>query len=203
MKLNLLLISADDFPVEVSAYLSKKGMSCNYARGRLKTKEIFNNVNIDAIIWLYQGHEKALANDLLKIFNEFKDIPLIMLTQNINDVDFKDKIENHFANIDLGDDLEDLLRAIGAVCNQKKIQEEQPDKEIHSVPHEIDFKNAVNLFIKDGDQINNKVENDKNNPVKFLTPWLAVNNNEKQILSELYKPEKKRFISKIIDKLKK
>jgi len=196
MKANLLIVSVDEFPVHISHFLQKYGFSCFYSRGGLKTKEILKSQPIDTIIWLFLGYEKELAKDLLKIFNRSAEIPIVFITQSYDELDFAEDIKGLYANIDLNDDLDDLLKVIETASNQP-VLEEQNAKPVDSEPPEIEFKNIVSELIKESPNDQKESAGQDNNPLQDLTLWNIVDEREKRTLSEPYKPPKKKLITKL------
>lgn len=196
MKANILIVSVNEFPEHISHFLRQHGFSCFYSRGGLKTKEILKSQPIDTIIWLFLGYEKALAKDLLKILNKFAKIPIVLITQSYDELDFAEDIEGLFANIDLDDDLDDLLKTIETAINGPVPGEPRVKPEESELP-EIEFKNVVSeLFRESPLDKQNRIQPD-NNPLRDLTLWDAVDENEKRTLSEPYEPGKKNLISKL------
>ncbi|MCP4753480.1 MAG: hypothetical protein GY866_21530 [Proteobacteria bacterium] len=194
MNADLLIVSADDFPENLSLELRDKGFSCIFSRGGIKTREILGSQKIDVVIWLFFGHEKALAKDLLEIFNKNPDIPIVFITQSYEKLNFAEEIEGLFANLDLNDDLEDILKTVESACNRAIIVEEEV-QEIN--PPEIDFKNAVSQMIRDTDSPEAGEKPDARNSMRQIPLWNAVDKSEKKLLSEQYQPEKKHLLSKI------
>ena len=133
---------------------------------------------------------------MLKIFNKFYELPIVLITQSYDELDFAEDIKGLFANIDLNDDLDDLLQAIETASNQP-IEEEQKAKSVESEPPEIDFKNVVSEFFKGDPSSQQKPTTQDSNPLKDLTLWNVVDESEKRTLSEPYKPEKKNLIAKL------
>jgi len=198
MKANLLLVSVDEFPPQISYYLSEHGFTCLYSRGGMKTKEILKTEDIDTIIWLFLGHEKALAMDLLKIFNRHEDIPVIFLTRSYDELDFADEIKALFANLDLNDDIDDLLKNVETSCNQSLI-EEKIEKEATPILPEIGFKNVVaQIFEESMTEEENQPDADPM-AIQQTTLLNAVDQKEKELLSAQFQPEKKPLFSKIKD----
>ena len=190
---SLLIISADDFPNVLTRHLEESEYNCHFSRGVIKTKEILKKQQIDAIVWLFMGHEGALAKDLLKVINFYPQIPIVLITQNYDRLDFAESIKSLYANLDLNDDLADIVKTIETACNQSIIKEQKPVADTEAA-NEIEFKNAVS-------QIIGKKEEDKENPdessnhLESVELWEAIDSNEKKILAgqaveeELVKPK--------------
>jgi len=195
MKANLLIVSVDDIPVHISHFLQQQGFSCQYSRGGLKTKEILKSQQIDTILWLFLGHEKALAQDLMKIFNRYPKIPLIFITQSYDELDFADDIAGLFANIDLNDDLDDLLKTIESSINLP-LSEETVKKPVETDLPEIEFRNVVSQLIQDNPSDEEGLTPHEDDSLKDMTLWNAVDEQEKRVLSEPFKPAKKNLFSK-------
>jgi len=191
MKANLLIVSVDEFPLHISHYLEDHGFRCFYSRGGIKTQETLSKHQIDTIIWLYLGHERALAGDLLKIFNQYKDIPLVFVTQSYDELDFAEDIKGLFANLDLNDDIEDFLGTIETSCNQPDFEETE-EESAETEPAEIDFKNVVSRFFRRQTEAGEKKEDLESKPLKKITLWNAVDKTEKKLLSGPSKTKKKR-----------
>lgn len=196
MTANILIVSVDEIPIHISHFLRQQNFSCHYSRGGLKTREILKSESIDTIIWIFIGHEKALAKDLLKIFNRHDDIPLILITQSYDELDFAEDIKGLFANLDLNDDLEDLLKSIETSINQEA-SEELTAQPAASEPPEIEFKNVVSQLVKESPSETEATATHEDDSLKDVTLWNAVDKQEKKALSEPYKPEKKNLISRL------
>jgi hypothetical protein len=194
MKANVLVVSADEFPARIAKHLEGHGLICFFARGGIKTKEVLGNQAIDAIIWLFLGHERALALDLLQIFNQRPDLPVVLITQNYDELDFVDDVKGLYANLDLNDDIEDIFRAIESSCTQ---QSPQPDMvkpiEVPDLP-EIDFRNAFAQILQNPETPKTGSVNDELKNTPF---WNAVDQDEKRMLSEPYREDKKALLQKI------
>ncbi len=191
---NILLVSADDFPIYIAKNLEKSGFSCSYSRGVLKTREILDSRDIDTIIWLFMGHERALAKDLLKVFNLHSSIPIIFITQSYDELDFAEDIKGIFANMDLNDDLEDIIRTVETACNQSIIIDELP---ISDNTHEIDFKNAVSQIIENPSPEKEAIQSQEKAHMNKINIWDAVDRSEKRILSNTNQEEKKKRFPRI------
>ena len=179
MNANLLVVSADDFPNMLSQQLVRSGFSCFYSRGVLKTREILEKQQVDAIVWLFMGHERALAKDLLSVFNLFVKIPIVFITQSYEELDFAEDIRALFANLDLDDDLGDIIRTVETACNQSIIKEQEP---VADKTNEIAFKNAVSQILGGSDK---PVETDeRQNHLQKVELWEAVDKSEKEILAQ-------------------
>lgn len=193
---NILIVSVDEIPIHISHFLQQQAYSCFYSRGGLKTKEILKSQSIDTIIWIFLGPEKALAIDLLKIFNKYAEIPIILITQSYDELDFAENIKNLFANVDLNDDLDDLLRNIEASINHPV-----SDTPVLKVPEpelpEIEFKNAVSRLTEAPVADEPAPSQPQDDSLKDVSLWNAVDEQEKKALSEPYKPEKKNLFSKL------
>jgi len=194
MKADLLIVSVDDFPIHISRTLENFGFNCNFARGGIKTKEIMKSQNVDAIVWMFWGHERELAKDLLKIFNRYKDIPIVFITQSYDELDFAEDIKGLYANIDLNDDVEDILITIESACNQltETTIETPPNN-----PPEIDFKNAVSLAIEEKSKSGGVETTERQNPFNDVSLLNAVDQNEKRLLISDLKTEKQPLMSRI------
>lgn len=196
MKANILIVSVDEIPAHISHFLQQQEFSCFYSRGGLKTREILKTNPIDAIIWLFIGHERELAKDLLKIFNKNAEIPIVFITQSYDELDFAEDIKGLFANIDLNDDLDDLQNTLETAIHQPIIEEQQA-KPVDSEPPEIEFKNVVSQLINDPPLDIHAQIPQEDHSLRDLTLWDAVDESEKRALSEPYKPDKRDLISKL------
>ena len=194
MNANLLLVSADDFPINITRAFEKSDFSCFFSRGVMKTKDILASQRIDAILWLFLGHERALAEDLLAVFNLHTKIPIVFITQSYDELDFAEDIKSLFANIDLNDELEDIIRTVETACNQSIIIDKENSGDN---THEIDFKNAVSQIIGEPVSSDKKSQNQDNNPLKRIDVWDAVDKNEKRILSENVQEKPKYVLPKV------
>ncbi|MBU2513058.1 hypothetical protein KJ966_17090 [bacterium] len=201
---SLLIISADDFPNALSRHLEQSEFSCYYSRGVIKTREILENQQIDAVVWLFMGHESALAKDLVKVLNLHAQVPIVLITQNYDQLDFAENIKYLFANLDLNDDLSDMIKTIETVCNQSIIKELKPDIDVQST-NEIEFKNAVSQIIGRNSVDNHTDTEGQQNRLNRVELWEAIDANEKQILAGSGDREKnkKTFIPKIKQLFKK
>jgi len=200
MKANLMLVSNDDFPVRVSDYFKQHEFFCFFARGRLKIKEIFDHEKMDTIVWLFRDYDEGLAGDLIKAFNEQKNIPLILITEAYGDADLSDIIEGVFAHHDINDNLSEIRNSIESACNLK--EESNTNEPFRINLPEIDFKNAVRQLITEPDKTAAEVEHSKGKLV-IEAPWSAVSKKEKKILSNGFalRAEKTVF-EKIREKLR-
>ena len=198
MNKNLLLISADDFPAGLISYFENQNFICEFARGRLKIKEIFEKQKIDVAIWFFKGYDLALAEDLISVFNNFQNVPIIMITQSFEDVETSKKVSQLFAVYDANDEIEDIHKSIFRACHQSSsaLDDEKPEKEVF-IP-EINFKNVVREIVSEN---KDEVETDEKEEsmIDIETPWIAVDKNEKKILSEEYQPIKKQILKKVIN----
>jgi len=178
MKANLLLVSNDDFPVHFSDYLERHNFTCYQARGRLKLRETFVETAIDTIVWLFKDYDAGLADDLIRTFNEFSEVPLVLLTEEYGNTDLSESISGVFAHLDVNDELEDIRRVIESACNIAL----EPNPEIKHVKlPEIDFKNAVRHLLKAGPDTDSQP--DDQSKLNLESPWLAVGKKEKKILA--------------------
>ena len=199
MKADLLIVSADDFPIHISRTLENFGFNCYFTRGGIKTKETLKSQNIDSIVWLYWGHEKELAMDLLKIFNRHKNIPVVFITQSYDELDFAEDIKGLFDNVDVNDDVEDILLTVENACSQ---QFESTKETPPSNPPEIDFKNAVSLAIEEEAKTQKEDPEENQNPFENVSLWNAVDNNEKRLLAGDSTVKKQPLFSRIRKKFK-
>jgi len=171
MDLKLLLIAADTFPVPLTEHMEDYGFSTIEARGRLKIKSLLENERLDAIVWCHEGYEASLADDLLETLNQRGGIPLVLLTGNFESPLIEADIQGAFGLLDMAQDPTDLLKAIEYAC-RKPIQE-------GAALQEIDFKNLVSQVT------GNKIQfaNGPSSALKLKSAWLAVDKNEKRLLS--------------------
>jgi len=200
MNINLLLVSVDDFPQKVLKNLSEYGFHCIQARGRLKVNEILKNHSIGAIIWYLEGYESSFANDLIQIFNEQTHLPLAILTKYYRSYPFKDDIKNRFIQFDLNDDINETAQAIDGLCNQKPQTKNSGEESDY---FEMDFKHVLSNIT------NRQIQNDQQQPsesaIKFNSSWVAVDNKEKEFLSNqdvdnkgMIRSKVKRWINRIV-----
>ncbi len=202
---SLLIISADDFPNILSRHLEQSEFSCLFSRGVIKTREILENQQIDAVVWLFMGHEGALAKDLLKVLNLHSQVPIVLITQNYDRLDFAENIKSLYANLDLNDDLSDIMKTIETVCNQSIIKEQEPGiKPDFKSTNEIEFKNAVSQIIGKNSDSEADIE-EQQNRLNRVELWEAIDTNEKQILagSAHREKSKKSLMPKIKNLFKK
>ena len=94
MDANLLIVSSEEFPHPLFKLLEKSGFTCFYSRGVIKTKEILKKHHIDAIVWFFLGRDSALAKDLSNVFNQFDKLPIVLITQNYEQLDFAEAIND-------------------------------------------------------------------------------------------------------------
>ena len=172
MNLKLLLISAEDFPAKLAEHMSDYGFRTVEARGRLKIKSLLESERFDAIAWCYEGYELSLASDLLETLNQRDQIPLILLTGNLESPSIETDIKGPFGVLDLADEPADLLKAIEYACRK-------PSSEDGAPLQEIDFKNLVReVTLNKGQYPNTQPQS-----FKLQSAWLAVDDNEKRLLA--------------------
>lgn len=202
MNANLLIVSAEDIPNPLFLHLENSGYSCHYSRGVLKTRETLKKQQIDAIVWLFLGHELALARDLARVFNQHSDIPIVFITQHYEELDFAEDIKALFANLDLNDDLHDIVNTIETACNQSIIKENLSFAETGT--HEIEFRNIVSQIIRKPKGTDGLKASASQEKLQEVALWEAVDKDEKQILAGKVTPlEKKSLLPKIKTILKK
>lgn len=196
MNANLLVVSTEEYPNPLFLRLEKSGFSCFYSRGVLKTKEILHKQQIDAIVWLFMGHENALGKDLAKIFNQYPTLPIVLITQNYEHLDFAEAITALYANLDLHDDLSDIIRTIETACHQSIIKEQQPESETITTK-EIEFKNALSQFSEEPAPTADSESKPRKNKLEQVELWEAVDKQEKQILAgRISRDERKTLLPK-------
>ncbi|PCI23659.1 MAG: hypothetical protein COB67_12605 [SAR324 cluster bacterium] len=198
MELQLLLISIDDFPAAFDQRVRDYGFSCCYARGRLKAREILEQNEIDAIVWQYYGYSDALGRDLVETFNQYDSIPIILITDDFNELVFLKEIKGKFTTIDRNDEIQDTLDAIEKFCYQVPLS---PIAQKEPSIYEIDFKHVMAPIIE-GKQIQEELDSPKARSFKVLTPWVAVDSNEKKILAESYHAPPSPYFLRWIEWLK-
>lgn len=169
MNLKLLLISAQDFPTDLLERMRDYGFGTLEARGRLKVKELLEAQSFDALIWCIEGYDQALAQDLLETLNQRPPVPLILLTGNLEAQDFALSVEGSFGRLDLGEEPAELLKAIEFACTQPKPS--------GATLQEIDFKGLVSQVT------GQKANFPPSATLKLQSAWLAVDGNEKRLLS--------------------
>lgn len=183
MNYSLLIVSANDnILTPISEGLQDYGFSCFYARGRLKVKELLQEQDVNAIVWFYHGYNESLAKELLGTFDIYLEIPIILITKDFADPDFMKESRNTLFQIDQNEDVRDILSEVERACNQShEIQDEEDDLFAENL-HEIDFKHAMNHIIVSSDE-NREQEEKSSASLKVLTPWIAVDSKEKQIIA--------------------
>ena len=191
----ILIVSANDFPETLANKFEENGFSCLFSRGRLKSKELLTENQIDCLVWLYPEYDSGLASDLLTLFNDFPDIPVVPIVQNYNE-DLKEEITAFFRSVDLNDDPLEIIQAVSEACSQSKtvsVTQQEPVKQDAHL-HEIDFKNAVHQLLQNPDE---EDQEDKSR-LEILTPWIAVDENERKILRPpTDEVEKQTFLSRV------
>lgn len=203
MDANLLIVSSEDLPNPLFVRLEDSGFTCFYSRGVLKTKEILGKQQIDAIVWLFLGHESALGKDLAGVFNRHADIPIVFITQNYEQLDFAEEVRGLYANLDMNDDQGDIIRTVETACNQSIIEDQQPE-ETKSDTHEIEFRNIVSQVFGKTKESESNTEEDPKAKLPQVDLWEAVDKNEKQILAgKTGSVEKKSLIPKLKTLIKK
>lgn len=198
MAASILIVSVDDVPIQISRFLEQQDFSCFSSRGGLKTRETLKAESIDAIIWIFLGHERALAKDLLKIFNKHPQIPVILITQSYDELDFAEDIKGLFANLDLNDDLDDLLTSIETAIYHPSGEAAAASKPAAAEePPEIEFRNVMSHMRQDANSSTNRDNAPKDESLRDVTLWNAVDEQEKRALTAPYKTEKKGFLSRL------
>ncbi len=202
MDANLLIVSSEDLPNPLFVRLEDSGFTCFYSRGVLKTKEILGKQQVDAIVWLFFGHESALGKDLAEVFNRHADIPIVFITQNYEQLDFAEDVRGLYANLDMNDDQGDIIRTVETACNQSIIEDQQPE-ETKNDTHEIEFRNIVSqVFGKS--KSDKKESDDQKAKLPQVDLWEAVDKKEKQILAgKISGIEKKSLLPKLKTLIKK
>lgn len=200
MNKSLLLISADDFPSNLISYFENQSFNCEFARGRLKIKEIFEKKKIDVAIWFFKGYDLSLAEDLITVFNSHDCVPVIMITLSYDDVEISKKVKNLFMVHDANDEIEDIHKSIFKACHESSFSScETTEKNELFIP-EINFKNVVREIVTDdGENGEKESASAERSRIDLETPWIAVDPAEKKILSEEYQPTKKRFLKKVLN----
>lgn len=177
---NLLLVSTDEFPNVISRELERSGFSCSYSRGVIKTREILDKQEIDTIVWIFMGHETALAKDLLSVFNLHARIPIVFITQTYDELEFAEDIKALFANHDINDDLSDIIETVETACNQSIIKDQE---QVSNETVEIEFKNAVSQILRKPISVEPEKEIETDRGFSRVDLWDAVDKAEKDILS--------------------
>jgi len=180
MDASLLIVSSEDLPNPLFKLLEKAGFSCFYSRGVIKTRETLENNQIDAIVWLFIGHENALGKDLASVFNQHSKTPIVFITQNYEELGFAESIKGLFANLDQNEDLGDIVHTIETACSQSIIKEKQP---VVEDTHEIEFRNVVSQIFRKSKNSNEQEKEVAGNKLQQVELWEAVDKNEKQILA--------------------
>ncbi len=200
MKANLLVVTGNEFKNTITSDLENLGFSLYFARGRLKVKEIFKERQVDVIVWLLSEDEKRLAGDLLTIFNENEDVPIVIITEKLANYNFSEKIRASYTNIDINDDPKEIRKAIETACTQS-LGKEAIRKE-KDLP-EIEFKNTVSSMVSDQKSYESDVHGSEDK-LHLSSPWIAVGKKEKDILSDQMIEKKtskiKSFIQNLIKK---
>ncbi|MDX2470958.1 MAG: hypothetical protein QNL04_10330 [SAR324 cluster bacterium] len=174
MNVKLLLISQKDFPPLLKGRLETEGYHPTEARGRLRIKELAKDTKFDAVVWLFEGIDEALALDLAEALNEQIFAPVLLLTSSFEKPSFASQMERLFTIKDINDGVEEIILTIEKTCKQALLTR----KSEHQQVHEIDFKNKL------GQMVGSKEPKSKNEaPLKLETPWVAVGQLEKSVLS--------------------
>ncbi len=198
MKLNLLLVSIDKFPSEIAHKIQEHGVSCNYARGRLKTKEILDKDEVSGVLWYYRGYSEALAHDLIGTFNQHNSIPIIILVSEPEEQGDLKVLQNRLLIIDINDDIKETLIEIEGFCLLKPRQTKTTQTTGPEL-HEIDFKQVMKPIVR-GDK--NQLKQSQKSSFSLLTPWSAVDNREKNVISKPYQKPTGNPLQKFIARLK-
>lgn len=172
MDLKLLLISALDFPEDLLEHIHDYGFSTHEARGRLKVKSLLESETFDAVVWCFEGYDRDLAQDLLQLLNQRGDTPLILLTGDLEASELTQDIRGAYGELDLGEEPGELLKAIEFACVQ-------PPEPQGGVMQEIDFRNLVRQVTHHPGELNAS----GTQTMKLQSAWLAVDGNEKRLLS--------------------
>ena len=193
MSLRLLLLSTLDFPAPLLKALDRRKFTCSHARGRLKIKELANQEEFDAVVWLFSPSDAAMAEELIQSLNEWIPKPIVLLTPDYEQPPTLARAPRIQASFDLDDEREEILKAIEAACRSARLSPPAPTKAVH----EIQFKNLLDHVLrsgKDGD------EPPKGN-FQLEAPWLAVDAKEKKILTAEEEPKSRwGFLAKLIPK---
>ncbi|MDT8446345.1 MAG: hypothetical protein RRB13_05560 [bacterium] len=173
MNLNLLLISALDFPEDLLEHMHDYGFSTKEARGRLKVKSLLEEAHFDAVVWCFEGYDRDLAQDLIQLLNLRQEIPLVLLSGDLEASDLTQQIKGTFGQLDLGEEPAELLKAIEFACVQP------PDTQ-GGVMQEIDFRNLVRQVTLNRSEMGLP---ESPHTLKLQSAWVAVDGNEKRLLS--------------------
>jgi len=181
MDLKLLLIAADTFPAHLTEHMEDYGFTTIEARGRLKIKSLLETERLDGIVWCHEGYDPSLANDLTETLNQRGAIPLVLLTGNFESPLIDAGIQGTFGILDMAEDPTDLLKAIEYACRK-------PAQEGVAL-QEIDFKNLVRQVTGNKTQFAQVPQE----ALKLQSAWLAVDGNEKRLLSSREEPQQGVF----------
>lgn len=197
MKLNLLLVSIDKFPSEVDLKIQEHGFSRNYARGRLKTKEILDQEEINGVLWHYKGYSEALAMDLIGTFSQHDSVPVVIFISDIEEPEHLKALRNRVMIVDINDNIKETLIGIEDICLSRK----SAQKTTATGPelHEIDFKQVMKPIVTGQKR---QFKQTKKSSFNLLTPWSAVDSQEKNVISKPYRPPTKNLIQRLVEKLK-
>ena len=184
MKLNLLLVSFEDFPSDIELKIQERGIGCYYARGRLKVMEILKQEEINGIVWFHKGYSPALAADLINTFNQKNLIPVIILTTKVGEPELIKRIQSRKKLVDLNDGLREILTIIEDACLGK---ETATSLQTETHLPEINFRGAMRS-VTGSDKERHKSK--KSTSLSEPTPWSAVDTKEKNVITEPYLPPK-------------
>ena len=174
MNVKLLLISQKDFPPLLKGRLEAEGYHSTEARGRLKIKELAKDTKFNAVVWLFEGNDESLALDLADALNAEIPSPVLLLTTSFEKPSFTGNVERLFAIKDINDGVEEIIASLEKTCKQMGIAPKSGQQQVH----EIDFKNKL------GQMVGAESEKGKiDAPLKLETPWVAVGQTEKNVLS--------------------
>lgn len=188
MEVDILFVSDQELTDQQSSSFKQQGIYPVTARGPLKTKNILKDQNIDTIVWSVIGMNNSLAEDLILLFNSVPQIPVILVTDGTYGLDYKDYIQSFFSYLDIQDCDDELPLLIEKACNQHRLTEIQTDP----AKNEIEFKNVLT-------SLSDEVVKEKKDPsrLELDTPWIAVDSNEKKILTQLQYDEEEGFFSSL------
>ena len=183
MNVQVLIVADYEVPKTTLEYFEQQGFHPQVTRGPLKTRQILSHQEIEAIVWYFLEVETGLSTDLIQVFNQFPQLPVITVSVGFTPNKFQKKLQGFFGSIDIADNKKEFVKLIENACNQhhlgKRVKGEVTEKE----PQETDFCNVVqDAVLRKSDK---EKSLKKNPPVNLTAPWAALDAREKKLLADI------------------
>ncbi|MDH5560931.1 MAG: hypothetical protein OEY59_08790 [Deltaproteobacteria bacterium] len=191
MRRNLLLITTLEIPPALEEVVDRKGGKLHCARGGLKVRELIESQEIALVIWNLDGYSAVLKKEVIQLLCETSSIPVIALSKNPESFDISAELKNPFYAVEIFDVARDFPRLLEELFTGTA--QSQDNGQTESDFLEMDFRNAFHQILSN----QSKGEDRERLPIlKVLTPWTAVDQVERAILSGR-QDEKKPIINKM------